>query len=422
VPLEDAVVWLLYHRYEERLLRGMEAVLAGRDRGSTFAFYRSFRQDHVRLLEALGLAPPAEGDTAHLFACFFQVRRAFHHIIRFIVGGTMVAARLRAAVWQSIFSHDMRRYRRALYDRMSDFSTLVTGPSGSGKELVAQAIGLSRYVPFDPVKGIFTSDFVGSFFALNLAALAPTLIESELFGHRRGSFTGALEDRAGWLEQCPPLGTVFLDEIGELDPGLQVKLLRVLESRTFQRLGESGDRRFFGKLVAATHRDLAEAMASGAFREDLYYRLCSDLVRTPSLKEQLEESPDVLGELLVFLARRNVEGEEAQAVALEVATWIDENLGAEYTWPGNIRELEQCLRNVLIRRQYWPPAREARGIDTLLADAARRGLTADELLRLYCTWTYRAAGSYQEAARRLELDRRTVRAKVDPKLLERERQ
>ena len=110
----------------------------------------------------------------------------------------MPAARLRGAVWQSIFTHDMRRYRRSLYRRMGAITTLVTGPSGTGKELVARAVGMSRYIPFDAKTQTFSAGFRGAFHTLNLSALSPTLIESDLFGHRRGAYTGALEDRAGW--------------------------------------------------------------------------------------------------------------------------------------------------------------------------------------------------------------------------------
>ena len=134
---------------------------------------------------------------------------------------------LRASIWQSVLTCDMRRYRRTMWKRMADFPTLVTGPSGSGKELVARAIGGARYIPFDPIRLTFDSDQQSAFLAINVAALSPTLIESELFGHRRGSFTGAIADRKGWLETCPALGSVFLDELGEMDLSLQVKLLRV---------------------------------------------------------------------------------------------------------------------------------------------------------------------------------------------------
>ena len=185
---------------------------------------------------------------------------------------------------------------------MGDVTTLVIGPSGTGKELVARSIGLARYIPFDPAGGCFAESFAESFHAVNLSALSPTLIESELFGHRKGSFTGAVVDRQGWFEVCPPLGTVFLDEIGELDPTIQVKLLRVLQSRGFQRMGETSDREFHGKIIAATNRDLAAAMRGGQFREDFYYRLCADVIHTPSLREQLAEAPDDLPAILDALA------------------------------------------------------------------------------------------------------------------------
>src|ERR1700735_4625596 len=114
-----------------------------------------------------------------------------------IIGTPMPAARLRASIWQSIFTHDMRRYRRVLYRRMGDFPTLITGPSGTGKELIARAIAGARYVPFDAERMEFADAAGESFLPINIAALSPTLIESELFGHRRGSFTGAIGDRKG---------------------------------------------------------------------------------------------------------------------------------------------------------------------------------------------------------------------------------
>jgi len=258
---------------------------------------------------------------------------------------------------------------------------------------------------------------------VNLSALSPTLIESELFGHARGAYTGALSDRTGWLEACGALGTVFLDEIGELDPALQVKLLRVLQARTFQRLGEIEERRFEGKIVAATHRDLAAEMAAGRFREDVYYRLCSDMIRTPSLAEQLRDQPDDLGNLILVLARRWLGADEAQVLAEEVHEYVLRELGVEYLWPGNIRELEQCVRNVLVRREYHPAGVAPDCVAlapaaALGADVARGTLDVEELLSRYTTLVYHLAGSYEEAARRLGIDRRTVKARVDTTLLQ----
>ena len=412
----DLVLYLLYNRYEARFFT-LLAAPAGEARIRA-PFYGDFCRDMESFLALPSLRFPDLDDLPHLFACFFQIRRAFQHIFFDLIGGSLPAARLRAAIWQSIFTHDMRRYRRSLFARMGDVTTLICGPSGTGKELVARAIGFSRYIPFDPRDGAFADDFAASFHALNLSALSPTLIESELFGHRRGAFTGAIADRAGWLEVCRPLGTVFLDEIGDVDPAIQVKLLRVLQTRAFQRIGDTASRRFEGKIVAATNRDLARAMREGRIREDFYYRLCADQLVTPSLREQLEASPGELRQILLFIARR-LAGDEAEAVAAEAEAWIGTGLGRGYPWPGNVRELEQCVSNVLIRKAY-SPARVAPSDprEALARGAAEGTLTADDLLRRYCTLVYAQAGGWQEAARRLGVDHRTVRSRVDLKLLE----
>lgn len=399
---EDVSLYVLHSRYEDRF---WELVVEPARAVRRVPFWTSFEEDFRALLGATG---PERGDAPEVFALLFQIRRAFHHIFRDIVGASMPAARLRGEAWRSIFTHDMRRYRRVLRDRMGDFTTLVTGPSGTGKELVARAIALSRHVPFEPKTAAFTADVTRSFHALNLPAFSPTLIESELFGHHRGAFTGAVEDRQGWLEVCLPLGTIFLDEIGELDPGLQVKLLRVLQERTFHRIGETRERRFGGKLIAATNRDLGAEMRAGRFREDLYYRLCADRIHTPSLAEQLVDEPGDLGNLLHFIASRILPEGEAETLAGEVAGWIDRRLGRDYPWPGNFRELEQCVRNVLVRGEYLPAETE----DPLAQRIDEGGLSADELVSVYCRKVYRTTGSYSETARRLGLDRRTVRRRV----------
>jgi len=296
---------------------------------------------------------------------------------------------------------------------MGEFATLIIGPTGSGKELVATAIGQSRYIRFNPDTLTFRKDFFETFFPINLSALPTTLVESELFGHRRGSFTGALEDRKGWLEICPDEGTVFLDEIGELDPLVQVKLLRVIQARTFQRLGSIDTLAFGGKIVAATHRDIHLAMEKGEFRQDLYYRLCSDIITTPSLHEQIRESPEMLWDLIGYISQR-VAGTEGENLANEVKSWIQEKLGIEYRWPGNIRELEQCVRNIMIRREYRPTIYRPTTVDDGLISSFREGsLSLEQLCRLYCTQIYTRLGSYTETARQLKIDRRTVKKYVD---------
>ena len=405
---EDTVLFLLYYYYAQRFKERIVNPQKDRvyDYFSEFSHYwRHFFNFPIDQL-------PRQKEAAHIFACFFQVRRAFYYIFRAIIGRSQVAADLRAAVWASIFTHDMRRYRRSLYDRMADFSTLIIGPTGSGKELVARAIGLSRYIPFDSKLLKFKEYFAETFFPINLSALPPTLIESELFGHHRGAFTGALEDRKGWLEVCPPVGTVFLDEIGELDPLIQVKLLRVIQARTFQPLGSTRSRHFEGKIVAATHRNVHQAMEQGEFRKDFYYRLCSDIVTTPSLHQQIKESPEVLGDLVGYISQREA-GPEGEEIAREANIWIQDRLGLDYPWPGNIRELEQCVRSVMLRREYHPAGDSLTGLEDRQLAAFKQGaLSLEELCSLYCTHVYQNSGSYVETARRLKIDRRTVKRYV----------
>jgi DNA-binding NtrC family response regulator len=444
---EDAILHLLYQSYYRQF---NEASFGATSKlTSRWRFYHEFLSDWRRFLEIDGVQLPTRHDPRHTFACFRQIQRAFEQIFHDIIGGSMPAARLRASIWQSIFTHDMRRYRRTLFGRMGEFATLITGPSGTGKELAARAIAQSRYAPFDDKRIAFADDDTSLFFPINISALSPTLVESELFGHRRGSFTGAIEDRKGWLETCPALGSVFLDELGDLDPAIQVKLLRVIETRSFHPVGETAARQFQGKLIAATNRDLAARIRTGEFREDLYYRLCSDQIVTPSLAEQLADSRQVLNELIMYMARR-VAGAEADELARDVTVWIEENLGRDYPWPGNYRELEQCVKNVLIRRDYRPsspvsghsqmaghaprPAPSSYlaghgsaplGLGTpdamsqLIDDFCGGRTTVNELLARYCTIVYRINGSYEETARRIGLDRRTVKNKIDRELLAR---
>lgn len=410
---EALVGYWLYQAYATRFDAFILAALDGRG-GERVDFYSAFKADAEAAFTLPGLAEHiGRQEVPHLFASAFQIRRAFHSIFRSLVGGSAPMARLRAAIWQSIFTHDLVRYRRGLHARMADFATLITGPSGTGKELVARAIAMSRYVPYDPRRGGFIGDFSAGFFPLNLAALSPTLIESELFGHRRGAFTGALSDRAGWMEVCPPSGAVFLDEIGEVGTDIQVKLLRVLQSRAFQPLGSTESRRFAGKIIAATNRDLTAEIRAGRFREDFYYRLCSDQLATPALREQLDAAPDELETLVRHVAGRLLDAEETEGFTRETLQWIEANLGRRYAWPGNFRELEQCVRNLILRGDYRPAGSLLREVPDDWNRLIESGsLTAEELMRRYTRLIYAQTGTIEETARRLDLDRRTVKARL----------
>ena len=294
LPAKD--IWSSNKKVQKQVVDSWERFKA--DFRESFSFDESYNVDDFA--------------AGHLFACLAQIHRAFFNIFDHILGESLPIARLRKSVWESIFTCSIRRYHDGLYDRMRDLSTLITGPSGTGKELVARAIGLSQYVPFDAKLCGFQCESDNSFLPLNLSALSPTLIESELFGHRKGAFTGAVEDRKGWLEACSKHGAVFLDEIGELDTGLQVKLLRVLQQRTYCRLGETDERCFEGKVIAATNRNLVDEIESGNFREDFYFRICSDRIETPSLREQLDDRPSDLRWLVSTIVNKQLaSGNEA---------------------------------------------------------------------------------------------------------------
>lgn len=415
---QDLVFYHLYHAFRESLAHLM-ATRSTRA-SSKVDFWAEFQRQFDHYLAIPGCQLPTQYDPAHILACFFQLRRAFHYVFHCIVGTSRPISDLRAAVWQSVFTHDMRRYRRCLFDRMCNLTTLIVGPSGTGKELVARAIGVSGYIPFDVESRRFVSEYRQSFRAVNLSTLSSGLIESELFGHCRGAFTGALHDKKGWLESCDPHGTVFLDEIGELDVAVQVKLLRLLQTRTFQRLGDTDERQFEGKIAAATNRDLAGEMRAGRFRSDFYYRLCSDIVTTPSLECQLRDTPEDLAQLVQFISHRTV-GDEAEQLTGEVLEWIETHLPADYAWPGNVRELEQCVHNILVRRRYSPAEAspdDPSGIYQRIAQQLAAGeLTMEQFAGKYCTLVYALTGSYEKSASRLHIDRRTVKSKIDAELL-----
>lgn len=411
---DDVVIHLLFFRLDQ-IWQSDEASDAAR----VVATWPTFLDDFRFFLDGVDVAFPSRANPEHVFAGIYQIHRAFQNIFHSVIGRSAAAIRLRSSIWQSIFTHDIRRYRRSLYQHMSQFATLIAGPSGTGKELVASAIGRSQYCPFDSRKRQFASDPGQDFFPLHLAALPATLVESELFGHAKDSFTGANRDRVGWLETVGPHGAVFLDEVSEIDLAVQVKLLRVLQTRQFHRIGQQVPRRFAGKLVAATNRDLKREIARGTFRQDLYFRLCGDLIHTPSLREQLRDTPEDLDQSIRFIAEQLVPY-DVDSVAHDVVRWIAKNLPEDYPWPGNFRELEQCVRNVIVRNHYEladerPTATGP--LSTTAAEMERLALGADELLRRYCTYAYWKTKSYENAAENLKLDRRTVRAKLDETFL-----
>ena len=406
----DLVRFVLFNRFRNEM--GDVATQGGKLQ----SVFQQFREQWMTYCPPGRFQDSVTEQVPHIFALLCQIRRAFDNVFGNLIGSSDVIIQLRANVWRSIFTHDVRRFHDSMFSAMADFPTLITGPTGTGKELVARAIGQSGYVPFDPDAAKWETPPDGLFVSLNLSALSPTLIESELFGHRKGAFTGATSDRIGWLEACPQFGAVFLDEIGELDPEIQVKLLRVVQDRTFQRLGDTEPRRFHGRIIAATNRDLATEIEAGRFRLDFYYRLCADQIQTPSLAERCTTESAELKHLVEHLLARIVSDQSEAQLAEQCITWIREHLGNEYPWPGNVRELDQCIRSWLIRQDYTPltAAPCAESDERRLRDSLKcQSLSADELTSLYCQVSYEQTGSYVKTAKNLKLDRRTVKARVD---------
>jgi two-component system nitrogen regulation response regulator GlnG len=307
-----------------------------------------------------------------------------------------------------------------------DVAVLITGATGTGKELVARALYQhSRRA-------------AGPFLAVNSAALPEHLVESELFGHEKGAFTGADRRRIGKFEQCQG-GTLFLDEVGDLSPLTQGKMLRLLQEQRFERLGGEETVRADVRILAATNKDLEEAVAGGRFRQDLYYRLSVFSIHLPPLRERGDDLP-LLAQHYVRRFAREL-GKEVRQVAPEALELL-----RRYPWPGNVRELQSVLKQALLLAtgpvllpDFLPPAlvqqpptpesgsssedgagglrdpdlerfidrRIAAGTEELYAEAVRR------LERILITRVLRHTGGNQvQAARTLGITRGSLRAKV----------
>tara|TARA_Y100000588_G_scaffold75796_1_gene79022 strand:- start:66 stop:1199 length:1134 start_codon:yes stop_codon:yes gene_type:complete len=283
----------------------------------------------------------------------------------------------------------------------SKATVLLQGETGTGKELIAQAIHQNS----DRSRGPFVP--------VHCAALPANLLESELFGHEKGAFTGAAERRIGRFEAADK-GTLFLDEIGEIDPSTQVKLLRFLESKTIERIGSMKPIGVNARLVCATNRHLEKMVKKGEFRDDLYYRLNVILIQLPSLRERAEDVPILLNHFLKEFAEEN---------GLTVPSPSDQvvSILRSYSWPGNVRELRNFCENMVVLK---------RGSEITKYDLDPRFSTANDLLfdelplgenlsieenekRLLRNALVRAGGNRTKAAELMGVSRRTLHRKLD---------
>jgi DNA-binding NtrC family response regulator len=288
-----------------------------------------------------------------------------------------------------------------MVSRLKDIRTpvLVTGESGTGKELVARAIHFRG--PLAPMP----------FVAVDCGALVPTLMESELFGHEKGAFTGALKSKAG-LFQAAHGGTIFLDEIGELPLEMQAKLLRVLQEKEVRPVGSNEKVTVDVRVIAATNRDLEESYRAGTFRKDLYFRLNVVTVHLPSLRERRSDIPQLVHSFLDRYAPR----ENIQVSAAAMKSFL------QYEWPGNVRELENCIARALALGDHQmidtadlPPAiRGARDSRSPLEDGSDLSMTAlADLERMTILRVFeQAGGDKSRAGKMLGISRATLYRKL----------
>jgi transcriptional regulator with PAS, ATPase and Fis domain len=277
-----------------------------------------------------------------------------------------------------------------------DTTVLIYGESGTGKEFLVRMIHEQ------------SSRADGPFVSINCAALTETLLESELFGHVRGAFTGAVRDKAGLFEVAGN-GSIFLDEIGEVAPTVQAKLLRVLQEHEIRRVGAERNIKVNARVVAATNRDLRAAVAAGTFREDLYFRLGAFVITVPPLRDRREDIPPLVHDFVRRAAarvKRNV-----QSVSPEAMTAL-----MNYGWPGNVRELEHAIeravivaRGTSIRMRELPPevserTREPAPTDGLDLQVQERVLIERALKRF--------GGNRQQAAEALKISPVTLWRKM----------
>ena len=285
-------------------------------------------------------------------------------------------------------------YKQVAHAADSSAPVLITGESGVGKELVARAIHSHSSRAREP------------FVAINCGAIADTLLESELFGHQRGSFTGAVSDHKGVFEQAGG-GTVLLDEIGDTTAALQVRLLRVIEEGEVRPVGGNRSLRTSARVIAATNIPLEQAVAEGRFRQDLYYRLSVIMIRVPPLRERRADIPLLIGSFLEDACRRAGQKKVLSADALDALM--------RYAWPGNVRELVNTIERLVVSSRgslieaFDLPAsvRTSRPIpqDQPFSDLP----TLDDLERRYLVHVLEAAnGNRTRAAEILGIDRRTL--------------
>jgi Nif-specific regulatory protein len=294
----------------------------------------------------------------------------------------------------------MREVYRAIHQvASSDTSVLIRGESGTGKELVAHAIHYSSPRSQKP------------FLKVSCAALSENLLESELFGHEKGAFTGAIQERKGRIEAADG-GTLFLDEIGDFSPVIQVKLLRFLQEKEFERVGSNAPRKANVRILAATNRDLEKAVDAGSFRQDLYYRINVFPIFLPPLRDRKDDVL-LLADYFVELYSRKM-GKDVRRITTPAI-----NMMVAYHWPGNVRELENCIERAVllstdgvIHAHHLPPTLQTSDASDTIGEGTLQGRVDLFERDIIVDALKRTDGNMAAAARDLGTTSRIIRYKI----------
>jgi transcriptional regulator with PAS, ATPase and Fis domain len=393
----------VYHKYREKFDDLIIKQIAAGDVSQKVIFSNSAISDLIKY----GFD---EKEAERYFSIFYQMRRAFYFIFNTLPGKSDCMKEFHRSLWDNIFTHDIRLFEKNLWNKMEDFSTLLLGETGTGKGTAAAAIGRSGFIPFNVKSESFEESFTKTFVQINLSQFPETLIESELFGHQKGAFTGAIDAHEGIFSISSSCGSIFLDEIGDVSIPVQIKLLRVLQDRIFSPVGSHKSLRFDGRVIAATNKSIDKLRQEGAFRDDFFYRLCSDIIIVPSLRQRILENSSELP-LLLKKTINKITTEDSREIYDMVYKTVISTLGKNYSWPGNVRELEQCVRRILLTKRYNGDLKPvSKSLQNKITDDIDAGnYDAQGLMEDYCKLLYQRHGTYQEVARKTGLDRRTVK-------------
>jgi DNA-binding NtrC family response regulator len=431
-----AAIYALWDEHRD----GIQALV--RADGVEVPFWDKFVATYGRLrLDQADLGVPAPG---HLLALMVQWWRNVAIISKSLPGNAPCVVALRVAVFRANMGPDLCTYAAGLYRCMDEIPVLITGETGTGKERVATCIGQGGYIPFDEQKRCFVMPYRTAMHVKNLSTVPHDLLASELFGQKRGSFTGATADRVGLFAIVVAYGSLFLDEIGEIPEWVQVMLLRPLENREIVAVGDTQPREILGRAIFATHQDLEAKCAAGEFRADLLERMNGVRIHLPPLRNILAESPEELWRYVKgFLTDRKITDAARRDVwTQQIVTYIRKEM-AGHGWTRNLRELRHLTERFLLSEGTMPkpkvvpaplgPVMQAASAEEeesvasrapmtvampssgFFGPRAKRGeLQAEDLLRAYVTEVYVLNDmNLAETARITGLDWRTVRKLID---------